>query len=99
MSVSHLTQLGIVNGITETTFSPNKEVTRAEFAKMLSLMAGANLSASHGVTPFNDVEANAWYAPAAQWVSDRGRPILPRGQHYKGRSGGNALPIGGNGKQ
>lgn len=72
MSVSHLTQLGIVNGITETTFSPNKEVTRAEFAKMLSLMAGANLSASHGVTPFNDVETNAWYAPAAQWASDRG---------------------------
>ena len=65
MSVSHLTQLGIVNGITETTFSPNKEVTRAEFAKMLSLMAGANLSASHGVTPFSDVETNAWYAPAA----------------------------------
>ena len=66
---------------------------------MLSLMAGANLSASHGVTPFNDVETNAWYAPAATVGRVIGESLWGRSEDQfcpedsitRGRSGGNAF--------
>ncbi|MDK8181892.1 S8 family serine peptidase [Paenibacillus sp. UMB4589-SE434] len=49
----------IVNGSTATTFSPKKDVTRAEFAAMLVRALGIESQAD---APFKDVKATAWYA-------------------------------------
>ncbi|WP_160398309.1 alpha-amylase family glycosyl hydrolase [Paenibacillus sp. MMS18-CY102] len=52
----------IVNGNTATTFNPNGQVTRAEFAALLVRALGLEASAE-AKTPFSDVAAGAWYAP------------------------------------
>lgn len=70
--VSHLSQLGIVSGRTESSFMPQEAVTRAEFAKMLTLAAEADLSSCSGVTDFADVEPDAWYAAPMEWASASG---------------------------
>lgn len=70
--VSHLSQLGIVSGRTESSFMPQEAVTRAEFAKMLTLAAEADLSSCSGVTGFADVEPDAWYAAPMEWASASG---------------------------
>ncbi|MFM9278114.1 S8 family serine peptidase [Paenibacillus jiagnxiensis] len=49
----------LVNGTSETAFSPKKNVTRAEFAAMLTRALGLQAAAS---TPFSDVSSSSWYA-------------------------------------
>ncbi|SMF64827.1 Serine protease, subtilisin family [Paenibacillus uliginis N3/975] len=49
----------LMNGTSETTFSPKNNVTRAEFASMLSRALGLTPSTA---TPFTDVKAGSWYA-------------------------------------
>lgn len=49
---------GYVNGVGEGVFSPQAQVTRAEFAAMLVNVLGLKES---GVISFNDVTANSWY--------------------------------------
>ena len=50
---------GIINGRDETTFAPNDNVTRAEFAKMLVLAFG--LKDNGGEIAFADVLPQEWY--------------------------------------
>lgn len=50
----------IVDGVTDTLFEPDRNITRAEFAALLVRSLG--LQAVTGVTYFNDVEANEWFA-------------------------------------
>ena len=61
---------GITNGTTETTFSPDKTVTRAQTVTFLWRQAGA--PAASGVNPFTDVAANAYYAGATTWAVEQG---------------------------
>jgi hypothetical protein len=63
--VTTLTYLGIVKGYEDGCFHPEKEITRAEFTKMV-LMAyemteGAILTPDYGVEIFSDVTPDAWY--------------------------------------
>ncbi len=48
-----LARLGVVNGTTETTFSPNRQLTRAQFAAMLA----RSLDLEPVASPFSDVPA------------------------------------------
>ena len=50
----------IVNGVTSTTFAPNANITRAEFATLLVRALG--LTVQTGPSIFNDIVANDWYA-------------------------------------
>lgn len=60
--ITELYAKGAVNGKTETTFDPNGEVTRAEFAKMMVL--AYDLAAEENVElPFTDVSEEDWFAP------------------------------------
>ncbi|WNR47146.1 S-layer homology domain-containing protein [Paenibacillus roseipurpureus] len=52
----------IVQGITDTNFSPEQNVTRAQFASLLVTALGLNEVA--GSVKFNDVNANDWYSGA-----------------------------------
>lgn len=54
-----LYQKGIVAGVTATTFEPDREITRAEFAALM--VRALNISAPGEMT-FTDVAEGAWYA-------------------------------------
>jgi len=49
-------------------FSPHINMTRAMFVQVLANMGGVNLSA-YRMPRFNDVDTEAWYAPAIKWAA------------------------------
>lgn len=59
----------IIEGISDTAFAPQGEVTRAQFAAMMA--RALNLKAGSRPT-FNDVAADAWYADAVASVTEAG---------------------------
>ena len=61
---------GITNGTSDTTFSPNDTVTRAQVATFLWRMAGSSTVA--GQCPFTDVDAAAYYHDAVLWAMEKG---------------------------
>lgn len=61
--VSDMASRLIVDGVSDTTFEPERPITRAEFAAILVRALG--LPADGGKPPFSDVPAGAWYAGAA----------------------------------
>lgn len=59
--IKELTAKHIVKGLTDTSFGPEKDVTRAEFATML--VRQLNLTASKSIE-LEDVKPGSWYADA-----------------------------------
>jgi len=55
-----LKEIGVVDGTTDTTFTPDATVTREQFLKMLVL--AFKLSGTENSKTFTDVKAGAWYA-------------------------------------
>ncbi len=60
----------ILNGVDASTFEPSRDITRAEFAMVISKALG--LTGSNGSGNFADVAADAWYARAVAAVSGLG---------------------------
>lgn len=60
---------GIVNGVTATTFEPDRAITRAEFATLLVKGLGLTSSATTG---FMDVQTGGWYAPYVNAAANAG---------------------------
>ncbi|MNC27885.1 Endo-1,4-beta-xylanase A precursor [compost metagenome] len=60
----------IITGTSATAFSPSHQVTRAEFAALITRSLGL-ATASSGTT-FSDVSAGAWYADAVQTAAAAG---------------------------
>lgn len=52
----------VINGVSETSFAPNNNITRAEFAALLVRTLGLSLDASS--TAFADVKSSDWFAGA-----------------------------------
>ncbi|MFH5181186.1 S-layer homology domain-containing protein [Paenibacillus sp. TAB 01] len=50
----------VVDGVTDTTFQPDRNITRAEFAALVVRALG--LSSVSGTNNFKDVSSSAWYA-------------------------------------
>ncbi|MEL7565312.1 MAG: S-layer homology domain-containing protein [Dehalobacterium sp.] len=73
-AVNFLTREGIIKGRTETTFAPQDNITRAEFAQILYGMSQARTATVSAATaapktpPFTDVKNNAWYEAAVAWA-------------------------------
>lgn len=61
---------GIVKGTTETTFSPNATVTRAQFVSFL--WRYENCPEASLANPFSDVPSTAYYAQAVLWAAENG---------------------------
>lgn len=64
---------GLMNGTSDTTFSPNAPITRAQVAVIFYRMAGS--PAVTGDSPFSDVEngpGTAWYYNAVLWAQQNG---------------------------
>lgn len=62
---------GIFKGMTETTFEPNTQMTRAMFVMTLANIDGAELT-PYTDSPFRDVKEDHWYASAIKWAVDNG---------------------------
>ncbi|MGN7454231.1 choice-of-anchor I family protein [Paenibacillus pasadenensis] len=69
-----LTARGIVQGTAAGVFSPQRTLTRADLAVMLSRLAGADsgAGAAAGGSGFADVPRGAYYAPAVAWAAAEG---------------------------
>lgn len=81
-SITDLVNKGIVSGTTETTFSPEANITRAEFVQILYAMAkreagqdGSDITAAsvevdgNGTDElFSDVKNTDWYEKAIKWA-------------------------------
>lgn len=61
---------GLMNGISETEFAPEKEVTRGMFVSILYRMAGEPVV--DGFAEFTDVSKDKYYAKAVAWASANG---------------------------
>ena len=60
----------IVNGVSETMFNPDADITRAEFAAIV--VRGLGLKLGQGANPFLDVASNSWYESAIQTAASYG---------------------------
>lgn len=63
---------GYMTGTSNTTFAPEKTLTRAEFATFMARFDGVDLTAYKGKSVFTDVKASSWYGPAVAWASENG---------------------------
>ena len=59
-AIEALTQRGIIAGVGNNLFMPDKEITREEFVKII--VSAFNITASDTDVKFSDVDKNAWYA-------------------------------------
>lgn len=70
-SVRYLTNYGVVYGTSKTTFSPNAEISRAEFVTMavrfFEVCGGGNAEIKEQYTKFSDVSSGYW---AAEYIMD-----------------------------
>lgn len=60
--IAEMVNRGVLNGYPDGKFYPNSQVTRAEFAKIMTMAAGLSL-AEPTMQIFNDVKTNDWHAP------------------------------------
>ena len=67
-AITELKRIGVINGVSETEFAPDREVTREEFAKMI---VNAFSITGEGKS-FADVPATAWYAPYVTALASSG---------------------------
>ncbi len=65
-SVKH----GIFSGTSATTFSPNDNITRAQFVQVLANLEGVDTSNRKVSTKFSDVPQNKWFTAAVKWASE-----------------------------
>lgn len=68
-SIKAIVDAGIMNGVSESTFGPNNNMTRAMLVTILWRIAGEPAAADSG---FTDVEADSWYTDAVNWASSEG---------------------------
>lgn len=58
--INEMVAKGIVSGMTDTLFEPDRDITRAEFAALMT--RALKLSAANPDTVFADVSVDSWYA-------------------------------------
>lgn len=62
---------GMFKGTSDTTFSPNTDMTRAQFVQVLANLSGVALN-NNVNSGFNDVPTGAWFTGAVKWAVDNG---------------------------
>ena len=66
-SIDYVTELGLFNGTTATTFSPNEPMTRSMFVAVLARCSGDSL-AHYSELTFHDVDEDSWYFEEVAWA-------------------------------
>lgn len=69
--VNTMAAKGVMSGLDEKTFAPQKNMTRAELVTTLARISGDSLPEG-AAAGFADVPANAWYAPYVAWAHENG---------------------------
>ena len=67
--VTEMVARSLMNGMSETSFGPDLNVTRAMLVTILYRVEG---QPAHGASGFRDVEPNTWYADAVDWAEEQG---------------------------
>ncbi|MBQ8605155.1 MAG: S-layer homology domain-containing protein, partial [Clostridia bacterium] len=62
----------IFGGMSETEFSPDTFMTRAQFVQVLANISKVDTTDKKAETDFSDVKSGAWYAPAVKWAVSNG---------------------------
>ncbi len=70
--VAHAKSKGIVGGNPDGTFAPGRDVSRAEFVKMLLMTAGFKEDSWKGQEHFADVPKDAWFNPYLNYAGKAG---------------------------
>lgn len=68
--VIEMAKKGVVNGMTKTTFEPDGELTRGQWATLLYRVAGEPEVTE--LSTFKDVSESSYYAKAVAWAQDEG---------------------------
>ena len=68
--VDYAVAYGIFTGTSQDTFSPNSNITRAQFVQVLANLEGVDTSNRNVKTQFTDVPAKKWYTAAVKWASE-----------------------------
>ena len=72
-SVKYCVQKGYVTGMTENTFVPNGNITRAQFLVMLAKLDGVDLTQYDTTNSgFEDVKTSHWYNEVVCWAVENG---------------------------
>ena len=69
--VEYMLEKGYMNGMSESTFAPNGNVTRAQLVTILYRIAGSPRTTGMK-NPFEDVKAGTWYTNAVIWAAENG---------------------------
>ena len=72
--VSELTDKGIISGMGNDLYMPQKSLSRAEVVTILTKIAlsASDVDQYRGFSLFSDVSKNAWYAPYVNWAGEAG---------------------------
>ncbi len=70
--VDYAVTYGIFSGTSESTFSPNDNITRAQFVQVLANLEGVDTSNRNVATKFTDVPSGKWFTAAVKWASENG---------------------------
>lgn len=68
-AVAYMVEIGLMSGVTETTFAPNDTLTRAMLAQILY---NKENHPAVQVGGFTDVAKDAWYSSAVSWCAGNG---------------------------
>ena len=68
-AVDYVNEAGVMTGVSDTLFSPDTALTRAQFASILYRMAGEPYVSHKNV--FHDVPSGQWYSKAVIWAYDK----------------------------
>jgi hypothetical protein len=72
-SVAYVSENGLMNGTSDTTFDPQVPLTRAMFVTILGRMYGFDTEACMiAATNFTDVDTSQWYSPYVSWAYSNG---------------------------
>ncbi len=69
-SAKYVLENGLMKGVTDTTFAPNENLTRAMLVTVL--YRAENEPATNRSIPFSDVDTGAYYASAVSWAKQNG---------------------------
>ena len=70
--VSILKQINVVDGVSESEFAPNREITRSEFVKLIAAIEKVELSSYGSISTFSDVSLGDWYNEYLSWAVEVG---------------------------
>lgn len=69
--LSYAVEHGYISGTSANTFSPDAQVTRAQFVTILGRMLNVDTSL-YTSSKFDDVDVSSWYGPYVSWASEMG---------------------------